>query len=477
MIATDPPFNKGRDFHATPDSLAKGAKFQDRWSWANDVEQAWVDAIEDGAPGVLAVIEAARGQEVKPGKREGDDMGAFLCFMAVRLLEMRRVLKDTGSIYLHCDPTADYYLRALMDAIFGRDNFRNAIVWQRNDGRGKGSQHKARAWGANTDTILFYVKSRSAELRPYRELTSDEIEDKFPLRDKDGRRYYTGIPIFCSKSMGARPNLCFEWRGFVNPHPSGWRLSKTRLEEEYRKGNVVIRDDGKLERRKYLEDYEGAPMDNCWIDVPRLTDGKEKIGYPTQKPLALYERIIAASSNPGDMVLDPFAGCATTPVAAERLGRQWVGMDLWDKAHKTVTERIQKEVRLENPDARLDYRVRLVTEPPVRTDGGEVAAPYLQVTERYDIPYDGSPRTRAAQLEYLLAQHGPRCQGCDREFDDPRYLQIDHNAPRTDGGSDHITNRVLLCGPCNLLKGAAYTLTGLRRENAKQGYMAKGATR
>ena len=198
---------------------------------------------------------------------------------------------------------------------------------------------------------------------------------------------------------------------------------------------------------------------------------KERVGYPTQKPVALYERIIAASSNPGDMVLDPFCGCATTAVAAEKLGRQWIGIDLWDGAPSVTRDRIQKEVRLGEAHGH-DYTVHPVTKPPERTDGGEVAAPYLQVTERYDIPADGSPRTRAAMLEYLLKQHGQRCQGCDREFDDARYLQLDHNTPRADGGLNHISNRVLLCGPCNQLKSNVYTLSGLRRENAKHGYMA-----
>ena len=197
---------------------------------------------------------------------------------------------------------------------------------------------------------------------------------------------------------------------------------------------------------------------------------KERVGYPTQKPVALYERIIAASSNPGDMVLDPFCGCATTAVAAEKLGRQWIGIDLWDGAPSVTRDRIQNEVRLGEAHGH-DYTVHPVTKPPERTDGGEVAAPYLQVTERYDIPADGSPRTRAGMLEHLLAQHGARCQGCDREFDDPRYLQLDHNTPHRDGGINHISNRVLLCGPCNREKGARYTLTGLRERNAKMGYM------
>ena len=147
LIATDPPFNKSRDFHATPDSLAAGASFQDRWSWERDVHDDWVDKINDDFPKVMHVIEGSR-------MSYGDDMGAFLCFMAVRLLEMRRVMKPTASIYLHCDPTASHYLKELLDAIFGRRNFRNEIVWRRT-----GSHNSADRFGPIHDTILFYAKS------------------------------------------------------------------------------------------------------------------------------------------------------------------------------------------------------------------------------------------------------------------------------------------------------------------------------
>ena len=157
LIATDPPFNKGRDFHATPDSLAKGAKFQDRWSWEDDVEGEWVDQITDDWPHVMNVIYGAR-------ESYGDDMGAFLCFMGVRLLEMRRVLRDDGSLYLHCDPTASHYLKQLLDAIFGRQNFRNEIVWfYKTGGASK------RWFGRKHDILLFYCKSDGYEFFPQKE--------------------------------------------------------------------------------------------------------------------------------------------------------------------------------------------------------------------------------------------------------------------------------------------------------------------
>ncbi len=203
------------------------------------------------------------------------------------------------------------------------------------------------------------------------------------------------------------------------------------------------------------------------------SDRTERTGYPTQKPLELYERIIKASSNEGDVVLDPFAGCATTLVAAERLGRQWAGIDIWDGAHAVILERLRRDGFDTGDDSHLPSgrTVHYLTEPPQRTDGGGAAVPFLQVTERYAEP-DGPRMSRAAMHTHLITQHGCRCQGCDRAFDDPRYLELDHNTPRSDGGLNHITNRVLLCGPCNRVKSNTYTLSGLRRLNKKNGWMA-----
>ena len=182
-----------------------------------------------------------------------------------------------------------------------------------------------------------------------------------------------------------------------------------------------------------------------------------------------------ASSSTGDLVLDPFAGCATTCVAAERLGRQWTGVDIWDKAHDVVVERLRKE-GLATPDGdsagMLAFGdVHYTAVLPERTDEGEGAAPFLRVKERIREPV-GKKMTRAEMYEFLLSQYGQKCQGCDRLFDDPRYLQLDHNTPRSDGGLNHIRNRVLLCGPCNRAKSNIYTLTGLRRLNKRNGWMA-----
>ena len=419
LIATDPPFNKGRDFHATPDSLAAGAKFQDRWSWERDVHQTWVDQITDDYPHVMNVIQGSRSSY-------GDDMGAFLCFMGVRLLEMRRVMKPTASIYLHCDPTASHYLKELMDAVFGRKQFRNEIVWCYNVG-GKSTKW----WARKHDYLLFYAKT--------------------PKYHFDGKA--VGVP----RDTGT--------------HSFGGRIGTDSDGRPYQ--DKIVRATGKIYR--YYLDEPKIPED-WWTGINSLQSGvRERTGYPTQKPLALYERIIKASSRKEDIILDPFAGCATTCVAAERLHRQWVGIDIWDKVHEVVLDRLRKEGLAADGDSggRLAFGdVYYETDPPRRTDGGNEAVVFLRVRERIKEP-EGKKMSRAEMYEFLLTQHGPKCQGCDRVFDDPRYLQLDHNTPRSDGGLNHVTNRVLLCGPCNQAKSNIYTLSGLRRLNKKEGWMAK----
>ena len=277
LIATDPPFNKSKDFHATPDSLARGAKFQDRWSWRRDIHDEWLIEIQRDYPEVWSVITTAK-------QVWGDGMGAFLCWLGVRLLEMHRVLRDDGSIYLHIDHTAHAYVKTLMDAIFGKDNFRNEIVWAYT---GPGSP-RMKQFSRKHDTLLFY---------------------------SNGQKW------------------TFNADAVRIPHK---QLNTNR------KGRVIADAMTPEVRDAYLK--RGKVPETWWTGftpVGRLV--RERTGYPTQKPLALYERIIKASSDEGDIVLDPFAGCATTPVAAERLGRQWVGIDIWEGAYDLVLERLQDE--------------------------------------------------------------------------------------------------------------------------------------
>ena len=408
LIAADPPFKKGKDFHATPDSLADGASFQDRWSWDKDVHQDWADQITDDFPKLMNVIQGSRSSY-------GDDMGAFLCFMAVRLLEMRRVLKNTGSIFLHCDPTASHYLKELMDAIFGRQQFRNEIIWgYKTGGLGK------KWFGRKHDVVLFFSKSN---------------------------RYVFNVQYYRSyqaKKYNYNPN-----------YPELWDQ-----EEQKWYHNSICRD--------------------VWEDIKAIgteTRQKESYGYPTQKPIALYERIIHASSREGAVVLDPFCGCATTLVAAERLDRRWIGIDIWDRAKQAVIDRLKKEHLGMSSDEFQEWlilkgKITYSTTTPARTDDGSVAVPFLKPTLRVHEP-KGPKMSRQVMYEFLVTTNGAKCQGCDRMFDDSRYLELDHNTPRSDGGLNHISNRILLCGPCNRLKSNTFTLSGLRRQNKKLGYMVK----
>ena len=346
LIYLDPPFNSKRDYNIPLGGKAQASVFQDTWVWSDTQDESleYVAARDAELYKQLGwLLKYAAGGNIAAG----GGLPAYLAYMAARLLACQRVLKDTGSIYLHCDPTAGHYLKLLMDGVFGAKNFRNAIYWRRVSSTQKGSQFGSTNWGNNTDVILFFAKSRSVKIDSMRQLTDEEVKEKFNLIDDNGDRYYDdSAHIWRTPNMGPRPNLCYEWRGFVNPHSSGWRLKKERLEEEYQKGNFVILSNGKLQRRKYQRDYRGTSYGNFWDDIV-MPLGKERLGYPTQKPLALLERIINASSNPGDLVLDPFCGCGTAVEAAQNLGRRWLGIDVEPLAVDLMARRLRERCGIE----------------------------------------------------------------------------------------------------------------------------------
>ena len=403
LIATDPPFNKNRDFHATPDSLAKGARFSDRWSWERDVHEEWTDSIIDDWPAVWEVIIAARAAY-------GDDMGAFLCWLGVRLMEMHRVLRSDGSIYLHCDPTASHYIKAMMDAIFGKGGFQNECIWYyKNASRGK------RRFARSHDVIFWY--------------------------SKDTKKY------------------TFNLDDILAPFESG--MTKWR----YTKGG---QKDKKMPKGKTPDDVITMPSLNAM--------SKERTGYPTQKPCDLYEIIIKASSNEGDFVLDPFCGCATTPIAAERLKRQWVGMDIWDGASEQVQNRLVRDTILQFDDQQHHVtlpKVHYETKAPIRTDDNEIAAPTLKL--RIQRPVEAWEKISHKGMVNILAQaqrtiDGIICGGCGRVLE-REFMELDHITPKKDRGANHILNRILLCRPCNRRKRENLTLSGLLRENRKVKWM------
>ena len=417
LIATDPPFNKSKDFHATPDSLAAGAKFTDRWSWEKDVHEEWVDSIKDDWPGVWKLIDAAL---VVSGK----DMAAFLCWLGVRLMAMHRVLRDDGSLYLHCDPTASHYLKALLDAIFGRKNFRNEIVWGYKTG---GVPQSKGAFARKHDIILLYSKTEHNKFNTLKQVS-----------------YSHTLP---------------------EPHTKSGKALGMQKDSIGKFREVAMRD--------WWIEYGVNKEDDV---TPLYRNNRERVGYPTQKPLKLMERIIKSSSNKGDIILDPFCGCATTCIAAERLDRHWVGIDNWDGAKKAVLDRLEQE-GLAVPGRKTRGRgtrtlafgdITYSTVPPVRTDDNEVAAPNLKLKVKRPVePWE--KMTRQQMFNVLVKAQsadkgGVICAGCGRAME-KEFMELDHISPKVDGGENNIRNRILLCAPCNGRKSGDLTLRGLVKKN------------
>ena len=422
LIYLDPPFNSNRNYSAPVGSAAAGAAFKDTWT-LSDLDVAWMGLIADEEPAIYKTLEAA-------GLTHGKGMQSYLCMMAVRLLEMRRVLKDTGSVYLHCDPTASHYLKLLMDAVFGARNFRNEIIWQRRYG-GFSAVHQSNKFGVSSDTLLFYAKTEKVSIHP--QYTFDDplyqqyLDKTFRHVDENGRRY--GIDNLANPAL--RPNLIYEYKGYQPPR-NGWAISREKMEQWDQEGRLHFprRLEGRIRRKRFFDELKGKPVQNLWLDIRMVSSqSKERIGFPTQKPLALLERIIKASSNEGDIVLDPFCGCATACVAAENLGRKWVGIDLSPKAIELVNVRLQAAMGGLFHDRLVTAR----TDIPRRTD---IEAP---------IPYRQNRHVLFGQQEGL-------CNGCRTEFPF-RAFSVDHVIPRSRGGTDHIENLQLLCGHCNSVKG------------------------
>ena len=366
LIYLDPPFNSNKNYAAPIGSEAAGAAFKDTWT-LNDVDLVWHGEIAEIDPALYSIIDAA-------GLAHGKPMKAYLIMMAVRLLEMRRLLKPTGSIYLHCDPTASHYLKMTMDCVFAAEHFRNEVIWA------YAPSGRAPKFGFHRkhDVLLYYsVGAAPTFNHAYTEM-DDRTRGTYNKRDDDGRLY--------------------------KDSPGG---------------------------RSYLDQQHGRPVPSWWVDIPSFgtaTNAAERVGYPTQKPLALLDRVIRASSKPGDVVMDPFCGCATACVAAENLGRQWVGIDISPKAAELVRLRLKNELG-------LFYKGAHRTDIPKRTDLGDVP--------KYNID---------ANKRYLFGKQEGLCNGCKTAFP-YRNLTIDHIVPRSKGGTDHIDNLQLLCGACNSTKG------------------------
>ena len=417
LIATDPPFNTKRNRSGTAGFYVDNWKWgdtdilPDQWRW-NEVHPAWLEQIKDSNRALYEVIEAA-------GVCHGQDIAAFLCFLSVRLLEMHRVLKPTGSLYLHCDHAANAYIRMCLDAIFGAKNFRNEVVWCYT-----GPSNTKKWFPRKHDTIFWYGKGKESCFN------ADEV--RVP--------YSSGL------------------------HNTGQVFHKTDGD------NSSVREQEKV----------GKVVEDWWLgyNAGNHISKNERTGSPDQKPIALYERIILASSNEGDLVFDPFAGCATTIMAARQNNRRWVGIDRRPDARFHVVCRMAGITAKDAQDiaARPDlsdwlyrqldrYDAHYTTKAPIRTDDGGNAPALPQVYAR---TRPASMR-RGEMLDLLTQQWGLVCWGCGFEPPETAYLDLDHVLPASEGGSNELDNRSVLCSPCNKRKSNRLTLTALRGANKKQG--------
>ena len=430
LIYLDPPFNSNRNYSAPVGSVAAGAAFKDTWN-LSDLDVAWMGLIADEHPAIYRTIEAA-------GLTHGKGMQSYLCMMAVRLLEMQRVLKTTGSVYLHCDPTASHYLKLLMDAVFGAGRFRTEISWKRTSAHSDTRQGR-RQHGRVRDILLFYTKSERWTWHPvYTDYDSEYVERFYKYIEPETNRRYT-LGDLTGPGGASKGNPHYELMGVTRY----WRYSKERMQELVDAGRIVQNKPRAVPRyKRYLDEMPGVPLQDSWTDIgPVTSQSHERIGYPTQKPLALLERIIQTSSNEGDMVLDPFCGCATACVAAEKLGRKWVGIDLSPKALELVNMRLREFMG----ELFHDRLVTVRTDIPRRTD---IEAP---------IPYRQNKHVLFGQQEGL-------CAGCKTAFPF-RQFEVDHVVPQSRGGTGHLDNLQLLCAHCNRIKGdrpQEYLITRLK---------------
>lgn len=361
LIYLDPPFNSKRMYSAPVGSKAAGSSFKDMWTW-DDVNIQYLETLAQKYPVMAKYITSV-------GEAHSKTMMAYLTYMAQRIIEMHRVLKDTGSIYLHCDPTASHYLKGLLDCIFGRNNFRNEIIWCYH---GPGSP-KMRQFNRKHDVIFWYSKSKTWTFN------GDAVRMPFKDPNQSLRRAMS---------------------------PTG------KFDEEEVK---IYREKGKIPE--------------TWWEIRIAARSKsEYTGYPTQKPLALLHRIIKASSNEGDIILDPFCGCATACVAAQQLDRKWIGIDIAEQSAGILVERL-------SDDAGLFQNFINTTIIPKRTDVEEIEPTKKSVKER------------------LYKEQEGKCNGCGKNFD-IENLEVDHIVAKAHGGGDYYENYQLLCGSCNRIKGA-----------------------
>jgi DNA modification methylase len=337
LIYLDPPFNSNADYNLLygtkrgGPSQAQSHAFEDTWRWGPDAQRAVNETAERR-------IEAGALLDAFQKIFAGSDMMAYLAMMAVRLIELHRVLKPSGSFYLHCDPTASHYLKMLLDGIFGPTRFRNEVIWKRSH-----SHNSSIKYGPIHDVLLFYSKSDEFTWNRITVPLSDTYMLSHYKYEENGRRYkrqdVTGAGVRNGETG-------LPWRG-IDPTPKRrhWMTSPAELEKLDERGLIYwpAKEGAWPYLKLFLDERDGQVVQDMWTDINPINPvAQERLGYPTQKPLALLERIISASSNPGDVVLDPFCGCGTAVEAAERLGRRWIGIDVTYLAIHVIESRLEK---------------------------------------------------------------------------------------------------------------------------------------
>lgn len=373
LVYLDPPFNSNRSYNVLfrqesgSESEAQVQAFDDTWHWNQHTEATFVELVTHAQPEVSSMISAMRDFIGE------NQMMAYLVMMAVRLVELHRVLKPTGSLYLHCDPTASHYLKVILDTIFDPENFRNEITWKRSSAHSDAKQGR-KAYGNIADAIFYYTKSDEFTFNTqYAEYDEEYLRGTYNNIDPDGRRWKSSD--LTGPGGAAKGNPQFEFLGVTRY----WRYTKENMEKLLTEGRIYQSRPGAVPRMKhFLDEMKGISLQNIWDDIAPLgAHAAERLGYPTQKPAALLERIVAVSSNVGDVVLDPFCGCGTTIAAAQKLSRIWIGIDITYLAIALQKHRLKTAFDLED---RKDYVV--IGEP-----ADLASAKQLAVEDRYQFQW------------------------------------------------------------------------------------------